>query len=236
MNVLGAMAIEFKEQPFAAGPVTAEEDQSVSSPSGQSINNTRNNNHALKLINEIPNRKKAAANSQEFESRLADIVNSDDWDQLIKSDATRSSLLSQMRLQMQSSLGALAYTHDLDHNDANVRIARDEQSPYHWNHGSEAQMDVRSSDSIISPRTHRGSEPNREWKLEVKRWKRVAGRTGSTDFYDENEKIEDIRRREREIRGGGYVLNVYDMYEIDGKDCQTHLEISSAPLLVRSTS
>ena len=45
--------------------------------------------------------------------------------------------------------------------------------------------------------------------MEIKRWKRVTDRYGSSDIYDESEKIEDIRKREREIRRGGYVLNLF---------------------------
>lgn len=46
-------------------------------------------------------------------------------------------------------------------------------------------------------------ETDRGWKLEIKRWKRVNNRNGFSDIYDESEKIEDIRKREREIRSGG---------------------------------
>ena len=50
---------------------------------------------------------------------------------------------------------------------------------------------------LISDETEKG------WKLEIKRWKRVNNRNGFSDIYDESEKIEDIRKREREIRSGG---------------------------------
>ena len=46
-------------------------------------------------------------------------------------------------------------------------------------------------------------ETDKGWKLEIKRWKRVNNRNGFSDIYDESEKIEDIRKREREIRSGG---------------------------------
>ena len=68
------------------------------------------------------------------------------------------------------------------------------------------------------------------WKLEIKRWKRVINRYGSSDMYDESQKIEDIRRKEQEIRSGGYVISVYDEYDLDGKQ-NTLLEIHSTPLL-----
>ena len=69
------------------------------------------------------------------------------------------------------------------------------------------------------------------WKTEIKRWKRVNNRYGSSDIYDESEKIEDIRKKEREIRSGGYVLSVYDEYDADGNKMHVLLEIHSAPLL-----
>lgn len=46
-------------------------------------------------------------------------------------------------------------------------------------------------------------ETEKGWKLDIKRWKRVNNRNGFSDIYDESEKIEDIRKREREIRSGG---------------------------------
>ena len=58
-------------------------------------------------------------------------------------------------------------------------------------------------DRSHSHRFHVGDETEKGWKLEIKRWKRVNNRNGFSDIYDESEKIEDIRKREREIRSGG---------------------------------
>ena len=58
-------------------------------------------------------------------------------------------------------------------------------------------------DRLHSGRFQNGEEMERGWKKEIKRWKRVNNRNGFSDIYDESEKIEDIRRREREIRSGG---------------------------------
>ena len=58
-------------------------------------------------------------------------------------------------------------------------------------------------DRIHSDRFRAGEDSEKEWKLETKRWKRVNNRNGFSDIYDESEKIEDIRKREREIRSGG---------------------------------
>lgn len=59
----------------------------------------------------------------------------------------------------------------------------------------------------------------------------MNNRHGFSDIYDESEKIEDIRKREREIRSGGYVLSVYDEYDVDGKLMHVLLAIHSTPLL-----
>ena len=40
-------------------------------------------------------------------------------------------------------------------------------------------------------------EADKDWKLNVKRWKRVPNRYGSADLYDASQKIEDIRRKEQ---------------------------------------
>ena len=72
---------------------------------------------------------------------------------------------------------------------------------------------------------------DQEWKLEVKRWKRVPNRNGSVDLHDAGQKIEDIRRKEQEIRAGGFVLSAYDDYDLDGKKLNTFLQIHSGPLL-----
>lgn len=77
----------------------------------------------------------------------------------------------------------------------------------------------------------------------------MNNRNGFSDIYDESEKIEDIRKREREIRSGGikpsfcsilatriltalgYVLSVYDEYDVDGNLMHVLLAIHSTPLL-----
>ncbi|KAG8530428.1 uncharacterized protein KY384_004930 [Bacidia gigantensis] len=74
-------------------------------------------------------------------------------------------------------------------------------------------------------------EPNSGWKLEIKRWKRVNNRYGSSDLYDESEKIEDIRKREQEIRSGGYPILIYDEFDTDGNKMHILLEVESSALL-----
>ena len=193
----------------------------------------KNNDHPWKAASESSRSDKVAADSKTLESRLAEVLEGEEWDQLIRCDPARSRLLSQTRLQIQSSLGALAYINDIEKTGDSIRSPGREQLARQRSHDTEVPTDASINENLTSPRVYRrDSEAAKGWKLQVKRWKRVDGRTGSTDFYDESEKIEDIRRREREIRGGGYVVNVYDVYDADGKDCQCLLEISSAPLLV----
>ena len=77
----------------------------------------------------------------------------------------------------------------------------------------------------LSPddRIHPGQFPNgdeneKEWKLEIKRWKRVQNRNGFSEIYDESEKIEDIRKREREMHSGGippWVLILFNENKVD---------------------
>ena len=74
---------------------------------------------------------------------------------------------------------------------------------------------ARSENFSLSERDHvrAGAFPSSEdgdkgWTLKIKRWKRVNNRYGSSDLYDESQKIEDIRSKEQEIRSGGYVLSV----------------------------
>ena len=65
---------------------------------------------------------------------------------------------------------------------------------------------------------HIGEETEKGWKLEIKRWKRVNNRNGFSDIYDESEKIEDIRKREREIRSGGITLCTMIRFGYDKAD------------------
>lgn len=70
--------------------------------------------------------------------------------------------------------------------------------------GDEHHLSAHSGEERIhSGQMHIGEGTEKGWKLEIKRWKRVNNRNGFSDIYDESEKIEDIRKREREIRSGG---------------------------------
>ena len=68
--------------------------------------------------------------------------------------------------------------------------------------------------------------PKSQWNNEIKRWKRVTSRHGSTEIYKASEKVEDVR-----ARSSGYVLTVYDEYDHEGNRTHVSLEINSAPLL-----
>lgn len=225
------MAVSSRDEPLTASSVISDDNASNLGFGRQPKLSAKSREPPWKVSNEASRPKSVLRGSQRLESRLAEILQSEEWDQLIQSDPARSHLLSQLRMQLQGPLEALAYIQDLEnhgsgsHDPSLERLARRED------HEAEAYASPRQGDAVVSPRMHRGSD-HREWKLDVKRWKRVDGGTGSTIMYDESENIEDIRKRERDIRGGGYVLNVYDVYEAEGKDCQTLLEISSGPLLV----
>ena len=69
------------------------------------------------------------------------------------------------------------------------------------------------------------------WRLKIKRWKRVKNRYGSAELYDDTKKIEDIAKKEHDIRSGGFVISVYDDYDVDLNKQYTLLEIHSTPLL-----
>ncbi|KAL9074350.1 MAG: hypothetical protein Q9161_002336 [Pseudevernia consocians] len=92
--------------------------------------------------------------------------------------------------------------------------------------GDERHQVAHGGEDRIHPgQFHNVEEIEKGWKLEIKRWKRVNNRNGFSDIYDESEKIEDIRKRER------YVLSVYDEYDVDGKLMHVLLAIHSPPLL-----
>lgn len=166
---------------------------------------------------------------QGLEARIAEILQSEEWDSRAQADPARSSLLSQLRMQLKGSLGAL-YMQDFE---AGINLD-ESQSQEHLPHRQVSHPDSSSSRSIAEflSQSHlplSNGQPI-EWKLEVKRLTRVEGRTGSVDVYESNQKIEDIRRRERELRGGGYVLNAYDVYDSEGSEGHTMLEVTSPPL------
>ena len=170
-----------------------------------------------------------SSEGQGLEARIAEILQSEEWDSRAQADPARSSLLSQMRMQLKGSLGAL-YMQDFE---AGVNLDQS-QSQEHLLHRHGPDPDSSSSRSIAEfiSQSHlplSNGQPI-EWRLEVKRLTRVEGRTGSVDVYESNQKIEDIRRREREFRGGGYVLNAYDVYDSEGSEGHTILEVTSPPL------
>ena len=83
------------------------------------------------------------------------------------------------------------------------RLAQPRSSHFSGGEVERAHFAPSGEDRSHSNRFHVGDETEKGWKLEIKRWKRVNNRNGFSDIYDESEKIEDIRKREREIRSGG---------------------------------
>ena len=132
-----------------------------------------------------------------------------------------------------------------DHRD---RFAQSRRSHLSGEGDEHHQLAPSGEDRIHPGQFQNSEETEKGWKLEIKRWKRVNNRNGFSDIYDESEKIEDIRKREREIRSGGirprnliwittkltalgYVLSVYDEYDVDGKLMHALLANHSPPLL-----
>ncbi len=87
-----------------------------------------------------------------------------------------------------------------DHRD---RFAQSRRSHLSGEEGEHHQLAHSGEDRVHPGQFQNGEEAEKGWKLEIKRWKRVNNRNGFSEIYDESEKIEDIRKREREIRSGG---------------------------------
>lgn len=157
--------------------------------------------------------------AQTLEGTLMEVLQCDALETHIRSDQARDALISWIKAQNHGSVSASAYIHELKKTVAALRGAQQRQHRKTQSHRS-------TGDAI------RDEHPEKNgWNLELKSWKKVNNRYGSADIYDESEKIEDIRKREREIRSGGHVLSVYDEYDYDGNKMQVLLEINSSPLL-----
>ena len=79
----------------------------------------------------------------------------------------------------------------------------------------ERHRSTHSGDDRIHPgHFPTGEDTEKGWKPEIKRWKRVNNRNGFSDIYDESEKIEDIRKKERDIRSGG--MTPFYLIHLDG--------------------
>ena len=155
-------------------------------------------------------------------------------EELEQPDITRDSVLS---AHLQGSVDILAYIQVLEKTIGNLRNTLQQQGTYR---SSPDQKSNSRKDSLQrqpncendwSLREENGGWPNEEWKLEVKRYKKVHDRYGSAEFYDESEKIEDIRKRERELHSGGYILTMYDEYDSEGNRMHVSLDINSPPLI-----
>ena len=114
-------------------------------------------------------------------------------------------------LQGAGSGDTKAYVRELERTVAKLREAHKGRARgrYSQGRGSQFSGDLDERPRPGSDHLAQNDEFSREWKTEIKRWKRVTDRYGSSDIYDESEKIEDIRKREREIRRGGYVLHLF---------------------------
>ena len=223
------MPTENSQEPMKAASVLSDDHQSSSNifkarraglQTGQNDGGGKGNEiQAYRTSNE----------GQGLEARIAEILQSEEWESRAQADPARSVLLSQMRMQLKGSLGAL-YLQDFE-TGVNLDQSQSQEHLPH-RHGPDPESNSSRSIAEFIAQSHLplSNGTATEWKLEVKRLTRVEGRTGSVDVYESNQKIEDIRRREREFRGGGYVLNAYDVYESEGSEGHTILEVTSPPL------
>ena len=222
------MNVSFGRDKGSTPSIPSDDAQPLQSPIKRTWAATRSANNSSKTLNEGSQLNRNGIDSQGLEARLVDMLRNPEWEEAMELNPARGQLLSQIRTQLQG----LSYLNDLENEVNELRTGQSTQfegSPHSSHHRHGSFPSNRAEDYVAS--SHRDGHGETGWKLEVKRWKRVNGRNGTTDLYDESEKIEDIRKREREIRSGGYVLNVYDEYDPDGNISQVLLEISSAPLL-----
>jgi hypothetical protein len=87
-----------------------------------------------------------------------------------------------------------SYILELERQLAAYRGTSGNQTIHHNRDGFSIRQS-QSSGEIERVRAERfvNGEVGKEWKLEVKRWKRVTNRYGSSDLYEESERIEDVR-------------------------------------------
>ena len=181
-------------------------------------------------LNGLSLSKRAVNESQVLESSLADLLRDEAWESIAQADDGKSVLFSEIKTKLQKQLEVLTYVNGRE-NGANPTTSNHDLVSPREATDIESPSSKRTREYINHVNSERESDTSSEWKLEVKRWKRVDGRTGSIDIYDDSHNIEDIRKREREIQGGRNVLNVFDVYDSEGSECQTFLEISSGPLI-----
>ena len=153
-----------------------------SPPTQRSSTNSRN-------IQEMPTRYGHTGILGEGSS--ADIFQTD--------DESRSARIE----ELQKALDALRAQQG-SHRD---RFAQSRNSHFSGERDERHQLAHGREDRIHPSQLSVGGDHEKGWKLEIKRWKRVNNRNGFSDIYDESEKIEDIRKREREIRSGGITLS-----------------------------
>lgn len=170
-------------------------------------------------------------NARAFQSRAKDTLRHEEWEQ---PETARDSVLSSTKSQLQGNVNLLAYIQDLEKTVGNLRSTLlQHRGSLDQNSSSRKDSLQRQTNGVddISLHDDRGDQPHEGWKLEVKRVKKVNDRYGSAEFYDESAKIEDIRKRERELHSGGYVLTLNDEYDSEGNQMHVNLDIHSTPLI-----
>ena len=227
------MPVDHSQDPFSATSVTSEDRQPQSRFTARRSRPVfGSGNSSWKAMNSWPPPANNGPNeSLGLQAKLAEALQCEEWDSLTQADAARGYLFSDMRIQIERSLKALNHIGELENVASSGAVPNPDLVSRRESHDVESHPSTRTREYINQVHSQHGSEASTEWKLEVKRWKRVDGRTGSMDIYDDTQKIEDIRKREREIQGGGHVLNLFDVYSSEGSECRRFLEISSGPLV-----
>ena len=126
-------------------------------------------------------------------------------------DQSRSAYIE----ELQRKIDALR-AQPVSHRD---RFAQSRRSHFSGEGDDRRQFPHGGEDRIHPGQFPTGEEAEREWKLEIKRWKRVENRNGFSEIYDESEKIEDIRKREREIHSGGITPCILIPFGYNKADC-----------------
>lgn len=205
---------------------------SVASDDGRSTH--RNTRHPKPISTNVgspqydPTLIDRGIDAQVFQSHAKEALRTEDWEQ---PERNRDTVLLPTKAQLQGNVNLLAYIQYLEKTIENLQgFPRGNSDQRSNSLKNNLQSLPNGGDEKIFAGDS-SNQYNEGWKLEVKRYKKVNDRFGSAEFYDESEKIEDIRKREREVHAGGYVLTMYDEYDSEGNRLHVNLDINSPALV-----
>ena len=186
-----------------------EDDHQASNEGPARLNNHRQKDDELSPINDLSSTQMNEARRSHSETSCRHCHS-----QIPTDDATElMACVRDLKQRLERTTRAL--------DEAQRRRSREPtDKPYEEMEESESQW--KGSSAPQNPSDTRKSQ----WNNEIKRWKRVKTRQGSTEIYRASEKVKDVR-----ARSSGYVLTVYDEYDHEGNRTHVSLEINSAPLL-----